>query len=165
MARRRKSKSNAFVVIVFVLFMSFILYTLYNFDNKGNNSDSAPKTNASTKSEKNKSSNVKSQSKEEKEVKENKEEKTSESKEEKKETKSTKKNNTVSRIELVGEENVTIKQGEKYKDPGAKAYNTDNEDISELIETSNNLDTSKKGDYAITYSIGKYEVIRFITVE
>lgn len=74
------------------------------------------------------------------------------------------KNKDVSKIELVGEEQITLKVGEEYKEQGAKAYNTKNEDISDQIEIRSNVDTKTRGTYQVTYSIGNYIVLRTVIV-
>lgn len=67
-------------------------------------------------------------------------------------------------IELFGEETMTIAVGSKYVEPGYKAYDKNNNDITSKVEVSNNIDTSIEGEYEVLYTIGKYTKIRYITV-
>lgn len=68
-------------------------------------------------------------------------------------------------LELIGEENITIKKGTKYKDEGVKATYSDGSDASSEVEVDNAVDTSKKGTYTVSYYAGNAVVIRRITVE
>ena len=72
------------------------------------------------------------------------------------------KNNST--IELDGEEIITITVGSEYIEPGYKAYDNKNNDITSKVEVSNNIDTSKVGEYEVIYKIGKITKIRYINV-
>ena len=54
-------------------------------------------------------------------------------------------------LKLKGEETVTIYNGDKYEDAGVEAE--DNYDDEVAIETSGEVDTSKNGEYKITYTV------------
>lgn len=71
----------------------------------------------------------------------------------------------VSSIDLIGEQKITIEKGTKYVDQGAKALDTNGNDISNQIKVDNSVDTSKSGEYTVTYSIGNYIVIRTVVVK
>ena len=172
MAKRRKKKGNFLIIVTFVAFMAFVIYLLYNFDSKEN-----VKTNNNTEIKNNKKDSktttkeVKNDTKEEKkeqsqnnEIKKEEAPKT-ETEQNNVEQKAKDENLDVSSIELNGQEKVELSLNEKYNDPGAKAINKNGEDISKHIKVESNLDTTKKGEYTITYSIGNYIVIRFITVK
>lgn len=55
-------------------------------------------------------------------------------------------------IELNGEQEIKINLGSKYEEQGAKLYYK-NEDISDKIQITGDIDTNKIGEYVITYSI------------
>ena len=57
------------------------------------------------------------------------------------------------RIELLGEKTINLYVGEKYNEPGYKAYNQNDEDVSNLVQVSGSVDTKKEGVYEIVYSI------------
>ena len=58
----------------------------------------------------------------------------------------------VPEISLIGDKEVLVKLGDTYDEKGAKA-SLNNEDISDSIKIESKLDTSKVGDYVITYSV------------
>lgn len=68
-------------------------------------------------------------------------------------------------LELIGEENINVKKGTKYKDEGVKAYYSDGSDATSEVDVDNAVDTSKTGTYTVTYYIGNSVVIRRVTVE
>lgn len=57
------------------------------------------------------------------------------------------------KIKLNGEAEITLYTGEKYIEKGAVAYDNYDKDITSKIEIKSNLNTSKTGNYEITYSI------------
>ena len=77
----------------------------------------------------------------------------------------TPKSYNVSSIELIGDEVVTVIKGEKYIDKGAKAVDESGNDVSNQIKVDNTVDTSKTGEYTVTYSIGNFIVIRRVIVK
>ncbi|RUM65700.1 MAG: hypothetical protein DSZ06_04635, partial [Sulfurospirillum sp.] len=56
-------------------------------------------------------------------------------------------------IILNGARNITIKEGDTFKDPGATASDNKDGDITNKITTSGTVDSSKAGTYTITYSV------------
>lgn len=56
-------------------------------------------------------------------------------------------------IKLNGYDNVTIYINEKFNDEGVTAYDNNDGDITSDIIVQSNLDTSKEGNYTITYSV------------
>lgn len=58
-------------------------------------------------------------------------------------------------IKLVGDKEVTINLGEKFKDPGTDPNNS---------TVKSNLDVNKVGDYKIEYTHGKYTLTRIVHV-
>ena len=67
-------------------------------------------------------------------------------------------------LDLNGEENVIIYQNSDYIEPGYKGYNSKNEDKTNEVLIKSNLNTSKIGEYEITYTIGNLTKIRKIKV-
>ena len=57
------------------------------------------------------------------------------------------------KIGLEGQQEITIEQGAEYKDQGAKAIDDYDGDITSKIKTEGSVDTSKVGEYKITYSV------------
>lgn len=54
---------------------------------------------------------------------------------------------------LYGEETITMIQDSKYIEPGYNAYNSKGEDLTNKVKVNTTLDTSKIGEYEITYTI------------
>lgn len=74
-------------------------------------------------------------------------------------------NKTTYVIELLGDENITIGLNKEYIEPGYNAYDKNKLDVSEEVKVTNNIDTSKKGNYEVLYSIGNVNKVRYVTVE
>lgn len=77
------------------------------------------------------------------------------SNDEKTTTKTTKtnKDKTKPDITLVGEKEITINKGEEFKDPGAKATDNIDGDITSMIKVTGKVDITKPGTYILTYSV------------
>ena len=71
-------------------------------------------------------------------------------------------NNSDLKIELIGDEEITLNYKEEYQDLGAKAYYKET-DISSDIKVENDLDTSKAGSYIYTYTINYKNINKSIT--
>lgn len=56
-------------------------------------------------------------------------------------------------ITFIGGENVTIRPGEKFEDPGVTAIDDSDGDISSQVESKGFVDRYNKGDYEITYTV------------
>jgi len=56
-------------------------------------------------------------------------------------------------ITLLGSPEITIGLGEVYVDPGAKAWDDRDGDLTDKIEVDNPVDTSKIGSYIVTYTV------------
>ncbi|MBQ2872456.1 MAG: DUF5011 domain-containing protein [Bacilli bacterium] len=76
----------------------------------------------------------------------------------------TKNNNDDYTIELVGGENITINLGDEYIEPGYSAYDKKDNDITNKVEITSTVDTTKAGEYEVLYSVGKTNVIRYVKV-
>ena len=67
-------------------------------------------------------------------------------------------------IVLSGGEKITIGLNKEYIEPGYKAYDKNKNDVSNQVKITNDIDTSKKGEYKVLYSIGKVNRVRYVTV-
>lgn len=67
-------------------------------------------------------------------------------------------------IELNGEANVVVYKEGNYNDPGAKAYDSKENDLSGNIKVKNNVNIEKTGRYEIVYSLGDISVKRVVRV-
>ena len=63
-----------------------------------------------------------------------------------------------------GEQNITLYQGADYIEPGYLAYNSKKDDLTNDVTITSTLDTSKIGEYEITYTIGNISETRKITI-
>lgn len=61
--------------------------------------------------------------------------------------------NTKPVIKMLGNSPVTIEAGKKYVDEGATAYDNYDHNITGLIVTTSNIDTSKVGTYHVIYNV------------
>jgi hypothetical protein len=73
-------------------------------------------------------------------------------------------------IKLIGDKKITINVGDDFIDKGAVATDNVDGNISDKIETTNNIDTTKEGDYNITYSVSdsagnSAQAIRYVKVK
>ena len=67
-------------------------------------------------------------------------------------------------LALEGEEYITIYQNEDYIEPGYDAYNSKNQQLNNQVKVLTNIDTSKVGEYEITYSLGEITKTRKVKV-
>lgn len=67
-------------------------------------------------------------------------------------------------LELIGGERIIINLGDEFLEPGYKAYDKYNTDVSDLVIVTNNVDSSTLGEYEILYSIGHVDRVRYVTV-
>ena len=164
--RRNNNKKKINLVIYFVLIIIcsaiiiFILnkFNIFNINEQVNNKNTKIGNNANTKDNTNKKDTIEKI----KEIKKNVEEP---KKNEEQENKQENMNNITVELDLIGDEEVTIKVGEEYKDSGATAIDEKGNDVSKYITVENEVDTSKTGDYTVIYSIGKSIVIRTVHVK
>ena len=52
-------------------------------------------------------------------------------------------------LELIGGERIIINLGDEFLEPGYKAYDKYNTDVSDLVIVTNNVDSSTLGEYEI----------------
>lgn len=67
-------------------------------------------------------------------------------------------------LELVGEENIILYQGTDYIEPGFKAYNSKDIDLTSDVDISSNLDVSTVGEYEISYTLNDIVKTRKIVI-
>jgi len=65
---------------------------------------------------------------------------------------------------LNGDEVITIYQGSDYIEPGYKAYNSKNKDLTNEVKIDSNLNVKLVGEYEISYKIGNVVKNRKIVV-
>ena len=65
---------------------------------------------------------------------------------------------------LSGDEVINIAQGDDYIEPGYKAYNENNEDLTKDVDITTNLNINQVGEYEITYKIGNVTKTRKINI-
>ena len=172
MSRRKKNSSLNVLLIILLIICIFLLVNKYYEDHKNvdgtkdteeeviNNKDNKEKENVDT----NNSDNKKIDEEKKEEQKEARKEESNSNETIENKNENTRRGGHIT-IELVGEEEVTISKGSKYKDPGVKAIYDDGSDASSEIEIDNTLDTSKAGTYTISYYAGNTVVIRRVTVK
>lgn len=73
-------------------------------------------------------------------------------------------NVNTSKIELFGNENLTILLNSEYIEPGYKAVDKKNNDITSQVIVTNNVDTSVIGEYEVLYSVGGKYKVRYVKV-
>lgn len=49
--------------------------------------------------------------------------------------------------------NIYLKKGEKYKEPGYQAFSSSGKNLTNEVKITGNVDTSKKGNYNLVYSV------------
>lgn len=68
-------------------------------------------------------------------------------------------------LELIGADKIVITKGSEYIEPGYKAYDNKNNDVTSKVTIKNNINTSASGSYEIVYSIGNISKVRYIIVD
>ena len=175
MSRRYRRKKNNFLSVFFTIILIFLIgllcYKIYTeqVKPKDKNNKVETKEKETIKTNKKKNDDDKNESfKSTKEItpKKSTEITTKSSSNEKTENKNeqTRKGGMV-KLELIGEESVTISKGSSYNDAGVKATYSDGSDASNEVEIDNAVDTSKEGTYTVSYYAGNAVVIRRVTVE
>ena len=166
MARRRKKRSTFEKVILFILFLILAVLLFYAFKDNFINEEDPKIINKENKNNKNENTKKEDKNEKQEEAKSTSKINNSEPKKnEQDETKQEIQNNVSVNIELIGNEEIVLNQGEKYIEPGIKAKDSNGNDVSNKVYIESNVDTSKKGEYMVIYSIGKATVIRNVTVK
>ena len=166
MAGRRRGKNklfNSILLIILIILIGLLCYIIYVDKIKTNNTKED--TNITTKKNKEDNSKKEVEKTENKVEKNNTENSVGPMETEEEETKKERDKNISINLELIGEEEITIKKGDKYTDPGVKATDSDGNDMTDEIEIINNVDSNKAGKYSIVYSYGKNIIIRTVIVE
>ena len=73
-------------------------------------------------------------------------------------------NNTINYLVLSGDDVVNIYKGTSYIETGYMAYNSDNEDLNNMVVIESTLDANKIGEYEILYKLGDIVRVRKINV-
>ena len=60
-------------------------------------------------------------------------------------------------MQVNGDEDTYVKQGEDYIESGARAYDKEEDFLTDGIKTSGSVDTSKTGDYDVVYTVRNSE--------
>lgn len=162
MARRKKRNTliNIVLVILVIVLGIVIVKAIDNNRNK--------QTEEFIKQETKKSNEVKKQETKKEETKTSDEEKTTQksSSDEKTENENElKRRGGNITLEIKGEDEITIKKGEEFKDPGFIAKYDDGSDASSEVKVDGSVDVNKEGKYTISYSAGNTIIIRRIIVE
>ena len=160
MARRKKNNTiiNIFLIILIVVLGLIIVKAIDNHRNK--------ETNKIINEEKTKIKETKKKDEKKNTTKE--EEKTTQksSSDEKEEIKNeVERKGGVVNIELKGEDEITIKKGDKFTDPGFTATYEDGTDASSEVIVEGEVDSNKTGKYTISYYVGNNIVMRRVIVE
>lgn len=162
---RRKKKSALFniLLIILLLVLGFIAFKAYD----------AYRTNESDnfiKEEKEKIKEVEKK-KEETKKEDNKKEETKQDDQKPSNDEKTENQNEVSRkggnikLDIKGEDEITVKKGNKFTDPGYTATYEDGTDASSEVKVEGEVDTNTKGTYTISYSAGNNIILRRVYVE
>ena len=69
------------------------------------------------------------------------------------------------KLNIIGDENITINLGSDYIEPGYSAYDKKGNDITKDVKITNNININKEGNYEILYSIGNISKVRYVTVK
>ena len=67
-------------------------------------------------------------------------------------------------LELLGETKITLTKDSDYIEPGYTAYDKKNNEVTNQVKVTSNVDTSKTGEYEIVYSVNGISRVRYITV-
>jgi len=67
-------------------------------------------------------------------------------------------------IELLGTDTITITLGSEYYEPGYKAYDKKGNNLTEEVKVTNNINSSKEGEYEVSYSLNNVNITRKIIV-
>ena len=67
-------------------------------------------------------------------------------------------------VNLLGNEEISIYQGDVYIDPGYTAYDNKGNDLTDKVVVNNMIDTSQEGEYQIIYILGDIKQERIVKV-
>ena len=73
-------------------------------------------------------------------------------------------NNAINYLVLSGDDVVNIYRGTSYIETGYMGYNSDNEDLNNMVIVESTLDVNKVGEYEILYKLGDIVKVRKINV-
>lgn len=161
--RRRKNTLRNIILVILLIILGVLIVCVFKdkkIDNNTNENSNSQKINNTTNNTNKTNNNENTTTNKENDIS------TSEpKKDEESETKQQLQNNVTVNIELIGSEEITLNVGDTYKELGYKATDSNGKDVSSEVNIQNNVDTSKKGEYMVIYSIGKSMVIRNVIVK
>lgn len=73
-------------------------------------------------------------------------------------------NTSGAKIELYGQDSFNILKNSEYIEPGYKAVDKNNNDITNDVVITSNVDTSVVGEYEVLYTVGKKSKVRYVKV-
>ena len=68
-------------------------------------------------------------------------------------------------VNLLGNEEISIYQGDVYIDPGYTAYDNKGNDLTDKVVVNNMIDTSQEGEYQVIYILGDIKKERIVKVK
>lgn len=175
--RGKPKKNNNGVLITLLIIFVLVLMILLFFDDIKKIYDSKKENtiidNSTNKNEKDKNSNQvgdKNNQKDNNSIKNDKDNKKDDEsldikKDNEEQSIHENKNKIEASIKLNGDRKITLKLGEKYVEYGAKAYDSDGNDISSNITIDNQVNINEKGKYLVIYYIGNVTAVRTVIVE
>ncbi len=152
-------------VLSIILILLIIVILLFKYNVIGSNNDNKNKNTNINEKHIDEKKDVEENISKKDDKKESKENSSGPAQTEEEENKNEKEGNVTINIELIGDEEVEIKQGEKYNEPGVKAIDSNGNDVSDKITIENNVNIDKKGEYRVIYSYGKSIAIRRVIVK
>lgn len=163
--RRRKNTLRNIILIILLVILGVLIVCVFKdkkIDNNINsNNKNSNKIDSNISDKKDTNTDKKDETTKEDNTNNNSEPK----KDEKNETNQQLQDNVTVNIELIGDEEITLNVGDKYNELGVKATDSKGNDVTKQVTIQNSVDTSKKGEYMVIYSIGKSMVIRNVTVK
>ncbi|MBQ9854211.1 MAG: DUF5011 domain-containing protein [Bacilli bacterium] len=67
-------------------------------------------------------------------------------------------------LELIGNNDIVLYQDAEFTDPGFKAYDSEGNDLSNLVTVNNSVNSSVVGEYYISYILDELYLERIVTV-
>lgn len=160
---RRKRKSALFNVILIILLivLGFIAFKAYDAYRTNKNDEFIKEEKEKVKETENKKEDTK---KEEKKEESNNTQKPSSDEKTENQNEVSRKGGVVN-LEIKGDDEITIKKGITFNDPGYTATYEDGSDASSEVRVEGEVDTNTKGTYTISYSAGNNIILRRVYVE
>lgn len=160
---RRKRKSALFniILIVLLIVLGFIAFKAYDAYRTNKNDEFIKEEKEKVKETENKKEDTK---KEEKKEESNNTQKPSSDEKNENQNEVSRKGGVVN-LEIKGDDEITIKKGSTFNDPGYTATYEDGTDASSEVKVEGEVDINTKGTYTISYSAGNNIILRRVYVE